>query len=205
MAGTGAERRELMEALLECIEQPVEARPGDELEVGRGPRTELGDRLSAWVGTDDHGVLVVTLHSAVPPSFTNVNAANAGVIGAARWIVVDESLAVRVDLPPDATDDLVRHHLSHALELAGWPAEPVPPSRRTARVAEGRRRLHRTFGQLEIDPDRLRRLHGGLVVGHRSRWDLEFPHGVSDRLVDSPGLPLSYCVLHLVEDHRGVV
>ncbi len=209
MSRSDAGRGGLIDALAECC---ADARGDGRAEWGEhergvpeGTEVELTDDLWASVVVGRNDFRRVTLHPTDAPGFTNVHAANGGVVGPARWVVQHGTLGIRVDLPPDAPDQLVRHCLSHALELAGRLARPLPPSRRRARLERGRRRLERSFEQVEVDPDRLRRLHGGLVVGHRSWTDLQHPEGICEVPVDHPDGSLTYCVLHLVEDRRGVV
>lgn len=197
MPGRGAERKELIDALREAFESHLGVEAHDRLEVA------LTDGLSASVSRVDD-FAVVTLSGEDLPGSTDINEANAGVVGPARWVLSDGNARVRVDIPPSASSSLVTSCLSHALELAGWSAKPLPAGRRAERLAAGRKRLRRSLRQMSIDPSRLLRFDEGVVVGHRFEWGQEPPHAVSEDPRQGPG-SLTYCVLHLVEDGRGAV
>lgn len=194
MPGSNAERVALLEALIERFEVPDD-----------GVEVPLDDGLSVRVDLGGEGFSLVTIHSDASSCITDTHLANARVVGPARWIVTGGRPDIRVDLPHDAARPLVRHALSHALELAGWPAPPLTPARRRRRLEAGRVRLDRTFQRAGVDPSRLLKLQGGLVVGFDDQRNDGESCLIAEPTIDDAEEELTYCVLHLVEDHRGVV
>lgn len=160
-----------------------------------------GDQQTAY----GREFVIVKLWVSTPPAFASVHEANFEVVGPARWIIDDGSLVVRVDLPPGATIPFIRHSVSHALELAGWPMKPLAPSSRDERFDNGLRRLTRSLDRLGIALGRLHRYESSVVVGFHEEWDRSSPKCLSREIVSPVTGPAAYCFLSLVEDRCGVV